>query len=129
MMRPDPRIRLADIVEACERIHRFTDGVGEAAFADDEMRVSAVERELIIAGEAVARLVRDSPGLTAWWDTRPEDVIAFRNRAVHGTAAPSVATTFRVAAESAPVLREDAARALGNLESRGADALEHSPGA
>ena len=129
MARRDPRVLLADIVAACERVGRYVAEMDQTDFEEDEKTISAVERELINAGEAVSLLVRASPASVAWWDTRPDEVVSFRNRAGHGYAALSSPTLYRIATESVPVLREDAARSLGNLDSRSDEEPTSVPGA
>ncbi len=51
---------LADIVESCERLRRYMDGVSYGDFLVDEMRIDAVARNLEIIGEAVKNLPEDA---------------------------------------------------------------------
>lgn len=54
-MSKDPRVYLAHILEACQKIGRFT-AEGRARFMDDVMIQDAVIRNLEIIGEAAKRL-------------------------------------------------------------------------
>lgn len=72
---------MIDILEAAEAIHRFCDCVDEKVFLQDEMRQSAVLQKLIVIGEAASRIptnFRKSHFNVEW-----EDIIGFRNIAVH----------------------------------------------
>ncbi len=59
------RFRIQDILEAIASIQSYTEGMEFATFENDRRTVDAVVRNLIIIGEAAARVpeesVRDSP--------------------------------------------------------------------
>ena len=57
-MQRDERAYLNDIVEACAAIESALSGLDLAAYRADRLVRSAVEREFIIVGEAVAALSR-----------------------------------------------------------------------
>jgi uncharacterized protein with HEPN domain len=52
----DWRVRIEDMIEAIERIRRYTDGMDEARFVADDRTVDAVVRNLEIIGEAAKRV-------------------------------------------------------------------------
>jgi uncharacterized protein with HEPN domain len=52
-MSRDPKLRLQDIVEACEQIARYVEGYDYAKFAEDAKTRDAVIRQFEIVGEAV----------------------------------------------------------------------------
>ncbi|RAU21330.1 hypothetical protein CU669_14265 [Paramagnetospirillum kuznetsovii] len=52
----DWRVRIEDILEAIERIRRYTGGMTEAQFVADDRTVDAVIRNLEIVGEAAKRV-------------------------------------------------------------------------
>lgn len=52
-MSRDESLFLADIVEACEKILKFTKGMTYKAFVNDDLHFDAVLRNLEIIGEAV----------------------------------------------------------------------------
>jgi len=79
-MRPE-KLYLLDIAEAAEAITRFCESVTEAEFVQDELRQSAVLQKLIIIGEAAGHLhgdFRKKHEEIEW-----EDIVGFRNIAVH----------------------------------------------
>jgi uncharacterized protein with HEPN domain len=84
-MRLEARKYLADIQVACDRIARFTEGKSFEHYLAEEMLRSAVERQLGIVGEALARLAKDSPDVAARIPDRAK-IIGFRNVLVHGYA-------------------------------------------
>ena len=79
-MRPE-KLYLLDIVEAAEAIRRFCEPFTEEEFLQDELRQSAVLQKLIVIGEAASRLPVDFKKKHK--DIEWEDIIGFRNNAVH----------------------------------------------
>jgi len=72
---------LLDIIEAADAIQRFCEPVDEREFLNDELRQSAVLQKLIVIGEAAAHLsnqFRKEHKEIEW-----EDIVGFRNIAVH----------------------------------------------
>lgn len=71
---------LEDIIESCQRLRRYVDGVQFDDFLMDEMRVDAVARNLEIIGEAVKNLPDDIRSLRPEIDwkkiARFRDIIA-----------------------------------------------------
>ena len=78
----DALLYVADIVAAGDAIRRFTDGVTFEAFAANEEKRAAVEREVFIVGEAAARLPEE------WKRQQPEvpwrKIVGLRNLLAHG---------------------------------------------
>jgi uncharacterized protein with HEPN domain len=76
---------LGHILEAIERIGRYTDDIDENGFLQDEMAQDAVIRNLEIIGEASHNIERDYPEFAA---AHPELPLAFayqmRNAVAHG---------------------------------------------
>lgn len=52
----DWRVRIEDMIEAIERIRRYTDGMDAKRFIADERTVDAVIRNLEVLGEAAKRV-------------------------------------------------------------------------
>lgn len=59
MPRRDLRLTLEDILEAIEKIRRYTDGMTYETFADDERTVDAVVRNITVIGEAARNIPED----------------------------------------------------------------------
>jgi len=78
----DALLYVADIVAAGDAIRRFTDGVTFEAFAANEEKRAAVEREVFIVGEAASRLPEE------WKRQQPEvpwrNIVGLRNLLAHG---------------------------------------------
>ncbi len=74
---------LYDMERACVLLSSFLVGKTFADYDADPMLRSAVERQLIIVGEALNRLRRIEPELLAFI-TDSRKIIAFRNVLVHG---------------------------------------------
>jgi uncharacterized protein with HEPN domain len=75
---------LDHILQAIERIERYTSGKNEAAFLQDEQLQDAVIRNIEILGEAANNVKKADPLLT---DSHPEVpwlvMVAMRNRVSH----------------------------------------------
>ncbi len=79
--RPDDRERLNHIVEAIDRIKRFTGGMDYEAFAQDEVVQFAIIKNFEIIGEAAYHLTDEAK------EANPEvewkKIMAFRHILVH----------------------------------------------
>lgn len=60
-MQPDSAAFLWDVHAAAHRVAVFTVGLTSASYAEDELRKSAVERQLEIIGEALNKLRKTDP--------------------------------------------------------------------
>lgn len=108
-MRPE-KLYLLDIVEAAEAIQRFCAPISEDAFLQDELRQSAVLQKLIIIGEAASHLpgsFRQSHSDIEW-----EDIVGFRNIAVHEYFAVLWQIVWNTAMQDVPVLYEKVQKIL-----------------
>jgi len=94
-MQRDPRAFLWDVREAALAIQAFTAGMDVAAFADNEMAQSAVERKFEIIGEALNQLAKLDTALAARIPDLPK-IVAFRNQLIHGYATVNVSTVWNV---------------------------------
>lgn len=75
------KLYLTDILEAIEKIHRYTSGLSFAEFARDTRTVDAVLRNLAVIGEAAGRIpadVRDASSDVPW-----QEIVGMRNKIVH----------------------------------------------
>lgn len=114
MTRRDIRAFLFDIVEACDLIAAF---ISERAFPDylaDAMLRSAVERQAIIIGEAMAQIARS-------WPERLQDfpqhsaIVGFRNHVVHGYFGIDHTQVWDIATVHVPPFRHAVASMLDQL--------------
>jgi len=113
-MQPETRdlASLWDIRQAARSIMRFGEAATLDSFAADEMLKSAVERQLILIGEA-ARRVSDQ-----FRSAHPEipwrEMIGQRNVLVHGHGDVSDDLVWRVIADDLPTLVEELDRLIPN---------------
>ena len=73
---------LQDICDAGARISRFAQGKSRDDYAADELLRSAIERQLLIVGEATSRLAQED-AVTAAELGPIRSIVAFRNILVH----------------------------------------------
>ncbi|MBL4542182.1 MAG: DUF86 domain-containing protein [Rhodobacteraceae bacterium] len=114
----DPRAWLWDVREAAAAIAEFTAGMDAAAYAENRLVRSAVERQFEIIGEALNRLSRDAPALAA----RIPDlaaIVAFRNTLIHGYASVDDAIVWRNIEENLPTLSATVAAMLDDAGTPG----------
>ena len=94
---------LQDILEACDSIQAFLQGMDAAAFLTSELHKAAVLQKLTVIGEAAAHVPQ------AFSDTHPQiewrDIVAFRNIAVHAYFAVQWDIVLATATDEVPVLR------------------------
>jgi len=112
----DERSYLHDIVEACHGIRVVLGPADLEAYRADLKTRLAIERELIIIGEAVARL---SPDVTTQWAVSARAVVGMRNILVHGYFKADDARVFEIASQQVEPVLVDALKSLQSLgESR-----------
>jgi uncharacterized protein with HEPN domain len=76
------QVRLWHILNACEKILRYTSGKTLDDYLADDFLASAVERQLTIVGEAVANIARSDTTVAAEVGDFPR-IIGFRNILIH----------------------------------------------
>ena len=90
------------IVDACNRIGRFTEGVTWAAFVANEEKQSAVIRQLEIIGEAGGHI--SSAGRAAYPHIPWRALRATRNLLIHGYANVDLRRVWEIAKRQVPTL-------------------------
>ena len=81
-MSRDPLLYLEDILEACDKIHRYVEGVADEVLVKDSMRFDAVVRNIELIGEAARQVpesIREAMPQVPW-----REMIGMRNILVHG---------------------------------------------
>ena len=114
-MQREPHVLLWDICHAADAVAAFTRGKGLEDYKEDSFLRSAVERQLIVLGEAVVQLSKLTPELA---DRIPErgSIIAFRNLLIHGYAAVVDEIVWEVLEKDLPVLHDRVARLIEGLD-------------
>lgn len=102
-MSRNERLRLADIVEACNRISAYTDGFTADSFAHDLKTQDAVIRQFVIIGEAVktlpAELIQTAPSIS--WS----QIAGFRDVLTHAYFAVDPSVVWDAAKNKVPALK------------------------
>ena len=78
----DPKAFLYDVLSAIGNIETFVSGRTFVNYLEDAMFRSAVERQLMVIGEAIAQLSKLDRALADRLLDSPQ-IIAFRNRLIH----------------------------------------------
>lgn len=95
---------LEDARQAAEYIAQFTSDKKMADYVDDALLRSGVERQFQIIGEALNRLIKLDPNLTAQI-SQCRRIISFRNILVHGYDVVDNAVVWDVIVNDLPKLR------------------------
>jgi uncharacterized protein with HEPN domain len=103
-MSRDPRLRLADIADACTRIESYIEGFDAATFAQDLKTQDAVIWQFAIIGEAVknlpAELIAREPSIP--W----REIAGFRDVLTHSYFAIDASVVWDAARHKAPLLKK-----------------------
>lgn len=102
-MRPDSAALLWDVRNAALRIAEFSQGLDGASYAADDLRRSAVERQLEIIGEALNNL-RKIDTETAMRIPELVRIIGLRNVLAHGYAVVDDSVVWAAASTRVPGL-------------------------
>jgi uncharacterized protein with HEPN domain len=102
---------LSHILQAIQRIQRYTDGLTERAFRESDIVQDAVVRNLELIGEACRNIERDSRGFAA---AHPEFPLAaayeMRNARSHGYFRVDLGIVWKTIQGDLPALREQVLR-------------------
>lgn len=111
-MRRDDNLYITDIVDAADAIQRFLQDTNQPKFMSDELVRSAVLHKLTIIGEAAARLSKTFQKRHP--DIPWQDIIGFRNIAIHAYFAVDWNIVWVAATQDAPELRAKIAPLKGS---------------
>lgn len=101
---------LKDIVEACDSIRDFLQGLDALKFLASELHKAAILQRLTVIGEAASRLPQEFRDAYPQVDWR--GIVAFRNIAVHAYFSVQWDIVWATATDDVPVLRQQAAGVL-----------------
>lgn len=102
-MRPESASLLWDVRNACHHVIEFTAELDESSYRGDDLRRSAVERQLEIIGEALNNL-RKIDGETAAGIPELPRIIGLRNVLAHGYAVVDDSVVWAAASVRVPAL-------------------------
>ncbi|MDD5148828.1 MAG: DUF86 domain-containing protein [Candidatus ainarchaeum sp.] len=110
-MNRTPDFLLNDILEAIERIESFSKGLSQEGFFEDELKQSAIIRQLEIIGEAVKSLPKD---FTAKHPNIPwREIAGARDILIHAYFGVDLSRIWKVAEEDLPELKKEIKKAIG----------------
>jgi uncharacterized protein with HEPN domain len=109
------RAYLWDVEQAANNILVFTRGKQLSDYQNDAMLQAAVERNFEVIGEALAQALRFFPEI-AGRIANIEEVVAFRNRLIHGYATVRHALVWDIVQTDLPRLRQEATNLLREAE-------------
>ena len=110
-MRPKSKKYLHDMLRACETLGQFVEGKQLADYDSDLLLRSAVERQLMIVGEAMSQVTRVDEEVAAQIEDARE-IINLRNVIVHGYTIIENETIWGILQADVPKLRDQVARLL-----------------
>lgn len=108
---------LQHILEAADRVLRYTKDMGRKEFSADTMVQDAVIRNVEIIGEAASNLLEVAPDIGARHPSIPfVQIRGMRNRVAHGYFAVSLSMIWDSAQVDIPELRQQIAKVLGEMQ-------------
>ena len=111
---------LQHILEAANRVLRYTKGMGRKEFSADTLVQDAVIRNVEIIREATNNLLEVAPDIGASYPSIPfAQIRRMRNRVAHGYFAVSLSMIWDTVQVDIPELRQQIAKVLGELQAEG----------
>ena len=112
MSRRDHRLFLADMLEAIEKIERYTHGLSRKDLWQDDLVADAVVRNLEVIGEAARHVPEALRAAHPEIDWRR--VVGLRNVVVHEYFAIDLDVVWVIIKQNLPQLKEAVLSVLGN---------------
>ncbi len=114
-MKRDSKVLLDDVIKASDEIREYTAGMDLLAYQENRVRRRAVERCFTIIGEALIKLRKHDPDLTARLGD-PREIVDFRNFLTHGYHKVDDREVWDIIRDDLPVLHETAIDLQKGLE-------------
>ena len=114
MSERDARLYLYEIIEACDKVAGYIQGLDEKTFLQAQLYQDAVVRNLEVIGEAAGHLPDELR--TRYPDVPWRRMIGFRNIAIHAYFAVDYANVWHIANQSLPGLLPQIQQILHNSE-------------
>lgn len=116
-MNKDPLIFLKHITESIEKIESFSTGLSKNQFLKDELRQSAIIRQLEIIGEAAKNMPTEfiNKHLSVPW----KDIAGMRDKLIHHYFGVDMNLTFDVVSSELPKLKKKIIEIINEMEKRG----------
>ena len=110
-MQREVRKYLYDVIKACDAISQFTIDKSLKDYQNNLLLRSAVERQLMIIGEALNQAVHLKPELSEQI-SEVREIVNLRNVIVHGYAVVENETIWGIVTEEVPALAQQVNRLL-----------------
>ncbi len=110
-MRPDDRVRLTHMLEACRSVSRFVAGRQRSDLDGDEMLRFALMRAIEIIGEAASKVTPETRQETPMLPWR--EAVGIRNRLVHAYFDVDLDILWKTATTAIPGLAAQLETLLG----------------
>jgi uncharacterized protein with HEPN domain len=110
----DPRTDLEDIIDAAEKIERFTNGMSYEAFVEDEKTVDAVLRNFEVMGEATKNLpesFQETHDHVPW-----TEMAGMRDRLIQGYATVDLEIIWTTIQRDIPEILTDVRSVMADLD-------------
>jgi uncharacterized protein with HEPN domain len=104
---------LHDVHQAIKLVDRFTVSVSFEGYSADPMVRSAVERQLVVIGEALSQMSRLDPAIAARITERRR-IVGLRNILVHSYAKVDDRVIWSIVKDKLPPLGREVEELLGN---------------
>jgi len=105
MNEKDPLIFLEHILESIQNIENFSKGLSEKSFMNDELRQSAIVRQIEIIGEAVKNLpdsLKNKYANVSW-----KEIVGTRDKMVHHYFGVDLDIVWDIVKKNLPRLKKD----------------------
>ncbi len=110
-MKKDNLVYIQDVLDACERILSYTDGMTEKNFSEDRLTQDAVIRNIEIIGEASKNLTQNF--ITLHKEYPYKETTTMRNKLIHEYDYIDYETVWDTVAKDIPSLRNLTEKILG----------------
>lgn len=117
-MRLETRKFLYDVQQACELLGQFIEGKSLSDYLSDPLLRSAVERQLMIVGEALYQAFQIDRSLGERI-TDLQAIIRFRHILVHGYSVVENDTVWGILQNDLPTVRDEGQRLLAEADEDG----------
>ena len=114
MSKRNPRLYLEDIVEAINKIERYTAGMTLDVFSETDMAVDAVIRNIEVIGEAIKNLPAETKALhneVPW-----QQIVDTRNKIIHEYFGVDLSILWHSVQEEIPTLKRQVMQILEDLK-------------
>ena len=115
-LRKDYKLYLLDIESSCRKIIRYTKHIDHVSFANNQMLIDAVIRNLEIIGEAVNKVppsIKQETKEIPW-----KDIVGLRNKVIHEYFEVDIPVIWKTVKEDIPLLAKQVKKVLKELGSK-----------